>query len=158
NYVYKLNLPYSQNHHSVDFLVHGGFRKVSWTLTGCFRDTDGDLICDEHDPDIDNDGIPNANDNCPYVANPGQEATLDPGGVGDACWHAPIVQWGKGLIPDDRIPAALAKLEELFGRHHPDPCDCRGLCLTCPAEFSNYRKSLKDAAERLASGKIPSKT
>src|SRR6185436_10691329 len=40
--------------------------------------------------DWDGDGVPNAGDNCPYAANPGQEDgggvnTNTPNGVGDAC-------------------------------------------------------------------------
>jgi len=48
---------------------------------------DGDLVnCAEGDAD--NDGIPDSTDNCPFVANPGQEDRYPPpvgNGIGDAC-------------------------------------------------------------------------
>ena len=45
--------------------------------------TDGDGLGDACDPDLDNDSILNAADNCLYVSNSGQEAT-NPYGVGSA--------------------------------------------------------------------------
>lgn len=52
-------------------------------------DTDGDLIPDACDDDDDGDGVLDANDNCPLVANANQ-ADADGDGLGDACDEAPI--------------------------------------------------------------------
>lgn len=49
-----------------------------------FADTDQDSIADCVDPDKDGDGIANPVDNCPDVANPGQN-DLDLDGKGDDC-------------------------------------------------------------------------
>lgn len=50
--------------------------------------TIGDCTLDGHEdiapPDADNDGVPDASDNCPNVANPDQ-ADSDNDGIGDAC-------------------------------------------------------------------------
>ena len=48
-------------------------------------DSDGDGINDECELDDDNDGVPDAQDNCPTVANPGQETCGDTDGLGNTC-------------------------------------------------------------------------
>ena len=48
------------------------------------RDTDGDGAGDECDDDADNDGVPNASDNCPGVINPNQD-DVDGDGEGNVC-------------------------------------------------------------------------
>jgi hypothetical protein len=48
------------------------------------EDLDLDGQGDACDPDNDDDGVPNASDNCPIVVNPGQQDT-DLDGQGDAC-------------------------------------------------------------------------
>ncbi|MBN8641156.1 MAG: thrombospondin type 3 repeat-containing protein [Flavobacteriales bacterium] len=42
-------------------------------------------------PDTDGDGIPNVNDNCPNVPNPGQENSPDGDGIADACDNCPTI-------------------------------------------------------------------
>ena len=36
-------------------------------------------------------GVPDSNDNCPLVANPGQENNMDTDSVGDACDNCPTI-------------------------------------------------------------------
>ena len=48
------------------------------------KDTDGDGIGDVCDPDIDNDGVLNDEDNCPYESNKDQ-ADGDNDKIGTAC-------------------------------------------------------------------------
>ena len=71
-YQYRYRAPYDPSQRQVDFVVHGGLRKVSWPLGGCLQDQDLDGLCDRVDKDDDNDGVPDVNDNCPLVANPDQ--------------------------------------------------------------------------------------
>jgi hypothetical protein len=70
-------------------LVHGfrnrtGYFNLTITSRANDNDTDGDGELDVCDPDIDGDGFNNTDDNCPLVANPGQNDT-NRDGVGDAC-------------------------------------------------------------------------
>jgi len=74
-------------------------------------DTDSDGIGDACDPDIDNDGVLNANDNCKYIAN-GSQTNSDADSLGDACDNCPVVnnndQWdsngdGVGDWCDDSV-------------------------------------------------------
>ena len=51
------------------------------------EDTDGDRLGDACDTDADNDGIPDASDNCRFVSNPSQMDS-DRDGIGDACNQA----------------------------------------------------------------------
>src|SRR5262249_44356170 len=60
------------------------FFSVDTTFTNALPDTNGNGIPDCSDPDIDGDGVANANDNCPTVVNADQKDT-DSDGLGDAC-------------------------------------------------------------------------
>merc|ERR1712013_302096 len=52
------------------------------------QDSDGDGLGDKCEDDIDNDGITDANDNCPKISNAGQE-DVDDDGHGDVCDNCP---------------------------------------------------------------------
>ena len=60
------------------------------------------VVCDyAQDPDLDGDGDPDACDNCPFVANPGQEDTggvdtAEPDGIGNACQCGDVT--GNGIV------------------------------------------------------------
>jgi hypothetical protein len=56
-----------------------------------FANTDGDSLADCVDPDDDNDGVPDAIDNCPLVPNPDQ-ADADGDHIGDVCDPTPGTQ------------------------------------------------------------------
>lgn len=84
NYGYSFQKTYSKNIKSVEFNMHGGFRKVVWELLPCENDLDSDGICDEYDSDIDGDGILNDIDNCVDVYNP-EQLDHDNNGIGYEC-------------------------------------------------------------------------
>src|SRR5947209_970307 len=48
-------------------------------------DTDGDGLGDACDGDLDGDGVPNRQDNCPGMPNADQARTLAGAALGDAC-------------------------------------------------------------------------
>ncbi|MBI4473545.1 MAG: PKD domain-containing protein [Acidobacteria bacterium] len=75
------------------YLCNGYQWDSSATYSNGLADTDGDGTPNCSDPDIDNDGVLNASDNCPAVANPGQQDS-NGNGVGDACEPAVVtVPW-----------------------------------------------------------------
>src|SRR5262245_22317782 len=57
--------------------VSDGIRLLLWLFKGLPPPVEGE-------PDVDQDGVPDASDNCPLTSNPSQEDT-DGEGVGDAC-------------------------------------------------------------------------
>ena len=96
-----------------------------WTFWMPDEDEDGLLDCE--DPDIDNDGVLNEDDNCPFIENPDQ-ADDDGDGKGNACELATLIE---GSI--------VSGLEWLMTQQNPDgsfgadPCDAvsvTGLVIT----------------------------
>jgi len=77
-----------------------GVNEAAIVGVGNQTDTDGDLVGDACDDDDDGDGILDVNDNCQFVANPGQgDQDLD--GIGDACDDDID---GDGVLNDDSGP------------------------------------------------------
>ena len=86
-----------------------------------FPDTDSDGEADCVDVDDDADGILDEADNCPLVANPGQEDT-DKDDIGDACEGD---KDGDGILDDEDNCPDLANggQEDLDGDNIGDVCD-----------------------------------
>jgi hypothetical protein len=49
NYAYDCPVIYKRDFATLDFFMHDGWRKVTWTLRPCDSDVDGDYICDDFD-------------------------------------------------------------------------------------------------------------
>ena len=63
--------------------MHNTCTNIGNNAIGCNAQTEIEEACAE-EPDVDEDGIPDATDNCPTEANPDQ-ADFDEDGTGDAC-------------------------------------------------------------------------
>ena len=86
---------------------------------------DYDGIGDACDDDLDNDGVLNAQDNCPRKPNPGQEDT-DGDGVGDACDLCPLA-WDpdqSGGCQHTPNSAAMALGVPSCGSSYSHPASC----------------------------------
>ncbi|TNE63642.1 MAG: hypothetical protein EP344_04345, partial [Bacteroidetes bacterium] len=68
----------------------GGVVDIYNNKTGCDSESEIYYYCS----DTDQDGISNEEDNCPYIANPGQE-DLDTDGIGDVC--DPVTEVGAAV-------------------------------------------------------------
>ena len=92
--------------------------------------------CGNPPGDIDGDGFPNDFDNCPLVANPGQEDNGDGDGVGDACDNCPTVSNpdqadfdGDGVgdvCQDSDGDGVFDNVDNCPGTFNPDQADCDG--------------------------------
>ena len=98
--------------------------RASWlngpSFTNPLPDTDNDGIWNCKDPDIDNDTVLNAADNCPFVANANQ-ADVDGNGIGDACQDTDA----DGVLDiNDNCPlTANANQSNIDGDAFGDVCD-----------------------------------
>ena len=108
--------------------------------------------------DIDKDGIPDNDDNCPYVSNPTQEDTYPPGGngIGDACECEGDFDCDGDV---DDIDAALFKAD--FGRNQDkNPCTNDNPCngdLDCDGDvdWSDAEKFREDYGKRSSDNPCP---
>jgi parallel beta-helix repeat protein len=104
---------------------------------------DGDTLGDVCDPDDDNDGLTDAADNCPRVANVGQ-ADGDGDGDGDACDNCPaIANPGQENADGDALGDACDGCSEDAG-NDADGDDLCGDVDNCPA-LSNRTQADIDA-------------
>ena len=110
----------------VNDLCSAGYAQFSGsTFSAGPADTDADGLNDCVDPDIDGDGLANAADNCPSVANANQ-ADTDHNGQGDAC--DPFDRDGDGIWNiNDNCPDA-ANLDQA-------DADSNGVGNVCDANF-----------------------
>ena len=102
------------------FEATGSVNALSKTvLLHPFVDSDDDGLADVYDHDLDNDGIDDAVDNCPAVANPSQ-ADSNGNGVGDAC--EPMAFDPGDIDGDGRVDAlsdGIIIIRRLFGFSGP---------------------------------------
>jgi len=102
--------------------VRNAYASVGIDVLG--GDSDCDMIPDSSESDDDNDGIPDAQDNCPHIPNIYQEDT-DDDDLGDFC--DPDMDDDGVLNNDDNCP-----LTENSGQGDSDGDDVGNLCDNCP--------------------------
>jgi hypothetical protein len=79
--------------------------------------------------DEDGDGVPDAEDNCPFSPNPDQldlggVGSSAPDGIGDACQCAEVT--GDGSVLDDDVDAIRSTLADLAPLNAPERCNAIG--------------------------------
>jgi hypothetical protein len=89
----------------LNFRLNSDYAAAAHLTTLSYDEPAGDVFL-QNVPDSDGDGIDNAADNCPLVANPDQ-ADTDHNGIGDACQVKPTVCI---IVPGDR-----SDLRAVFG-------------------------------------------
>lgn len=96
----------------------------------CENDNDSDGEIDDCETDDDNDAIPDAQDNCPLVANVGQEDS-DADGRGDLCDACPDTVPGAAVDPDG-CPALIRGDMNRDGDVDQEDFGAFQVCLTGP--------------------------
>lgn len=94
--------------------------------------TIGDCTLDGHEdiapPDGDNDGVPDSTDNCPSIANPGQQDS-DNDGIGDACDPCPNTPGTSCPVATNKDQCKNGGWQTLF-RANGTPFNNQGDCVS----------------------------
>ncbi|MEK6644829.1 MAG: thrombospondin type 3 repeat-containing protein [Planctomycetota bacterium] len=109
-------------------------------VSGASQDANGGsayVFLAGNESDCEGDGVPNVNDNCPNMHNPGQE-DADADGVGDACDNCPLFNPTQIDGDGDGTADACDNCPAIANQSQADG-DIDGLgnaCDNCPADFN----------------------
>lgn len=99
-------------------------------------------------PDVDADGVPNAADNCPFVANALQDdaggvgSTSPPNGVGDACECGDVTGDGRVTVADAATISRALLTPPTAVMTRPELCDVGGAAGCSVADAVAVRRAL----------------